>query len=207
MEHDMRTIRFRTEQIVPITEQRLKDFEKLIGTTLPTDYRSYLERFAGADPYIVGFDHNDSYDEGYFVRIQWDGKPAATEGTIALLEWRYTLLEDPNDENDMGHCNDLRYAYKTFKGRIPDDTIIIWDSGGPNHFLLGIKGQNRNKIFMWSWSYEHGDEDVPATYDNVAFVANSFNEFIQMIEPIPLDWDAWEAAGKPHLPLKSDKNP
>jgi hypothetical protein len=190
----MKQIRYRAERIIPTTEKRINSFEELIGIPLPKEYRTYLKHYSGADPYI-----EDLNADGYFVRIKWNSKYADTADDYALLESPYMLLEDPNDEDNMRRWNDLRYAYETFKGRIPEDTIIIWDSGGADRFLLGIKNQNRGKVFLWSWSNEEFDEKVPATYRNIAFVANSFTDFIQSIEPEPDDWDAWETAGKPHL--------
>jgi hypothetical protein len=198
----MNQINYRTERIIPTTEQRIKIFEELIGSPLPQDYRTYLELYPGADPYIEG-----QNADGYFVRIKWNNKYSDALEDYALLESPYMLIDDPNDEENMRRWNDLRYAYRVFKERIPEDTIIIWDSGGADRFLLGIKNSNKGKIYFWSWNNEEYNEGAPATYGNIAFVANCFSDFIQLIEPEPDDWDAWEAAGKPHLPLESDLIP
>jgi hypothetical protein len=70
-------------------------------------------------------------------------------------------------------------AFKIDMGlRIPDDTIAIGDDPGSNQILLGIAGENRGKVFYWFREGEK-DPDDPAVpgYENIGFIANSFENF------------------------------
>jgi len=166
----------------------VKKLEELIGASLPADYRAYLLEHNGAKPFLK------DVDAGVIVKIDWQGKLPAEGGCAGLLSHMGRLLPEPKNTEDEYYTTDLYYLFDTFKSRIPDDTIAIERAPGGSLFLLGIKGKNRGKVFFWSRDYEDINEgpDGSPSYDNVGFVANSFDEFLDKLEPEPDDLDEWE---------------
>jgi hypothetical protein len=197
----MSTIIFDKSRAVPNKKSRIVEVEKMIGAQLPDDYRTYLLQNNGARPRVGGHE-----EKSVFVRVQWpDGEPAKSCGNVHVLHEPGLLLE--NWEHwSIQMANDLRWIITNVEG-IPKDTLAIWDDPGSNLFLLGIRKHNYGQVFYQAREYIRFDANGNVTHDGIAFVANSFTEFIQMVEPDPDDYEAWVAAGKPHLPLESDSNP
>ncbi|MCU7850509.1 MAG: SMI1/KNR4 family protein [Candidatus Thiodiazotropha sp. (ex Lucinoma kastoroae)] len=192
----MAKILFDRTYAIPNEESRIVEVEKMIGARLPEDYRTYLKVNNGAEPQIEGYEKKP-----VFVRLQWpEGEPAKAGGDEAYLHDPQVLAED-RDEQEIG---DIRWQIEHDEDSVPTDTMVIWCDPGLNFFLLGIRKHNYGKVFFQARSYLRFDENNQVTHDAIAFVANSFTAFIHMIEPEPEDWEAWEAAGRPHLPLESD---
>jgi hypothetical protein len=186
--------------VIPNEESRIREVEKMIQAKLPDDYRTYLLNNNGGRPFVEGYN-----ERGVFVRLQWpEGEPARACGELADLNEPGLLLENWEDWS-IQMANDLRWIITNVEG-IPQDTLAIWTDSGANPFLLGIHKHNYGKVFYQARAYGRFDNNDNATHDGIAFVSNSFTEFIQMIEPDPDDIEEWRAAGMPHLPLglKSD---
>jgi hypothetical protein len=184
---------------IPNEKSRIIEVEKMIGIRLPDDYRTYLLQNNGVQPCIEGYEKKP-----VFVRVLWpEDEPAKAFGDEQILAEPQILAEDKDEQETL----DIRWQIENDEGSVPTDTIVIWRDPGGNFFLLGIRKHNYGKVYFQARAYLQFDPNGNVTHDAIAFVANSFTEFIQMVEPEPDDWDAWEAAGKPHLPLKSDKNP
>ncbi len=197
----MANIFFDRNYAIPNEENRILEVEKMISARLPTDYRIYLQKNNGARPYVKGYEKR-----GVFVRLQWpDNEPAKACGELADLNEPGLLLENWEDWS-IQMANDLRWIIVNVEG-IPRDTLAIWIDSGSNPFLLGIRRHNYGKVFYQARAYLRFDANDNVTHDGIAFVANSFTEFIQMIEPDPDDLEAWRAEGMPHLPLESDSTP
>ncbi|MGD9170260.1 MAG: SMI1/KNR4 family protein [Candidatus Thiodiazotropha sp.] len=195
----MTKILFDRTYVIPNEENRILEVEKMIGARLPDDYRAYLKESNGAEPRIGGYE-----EKPVFVRLHWpEGEPANAVGEYADLAEPQILIDKWKDQNDQD-VYDIRWWIVNGDDSIPTDFIVIWRDSGSNFFLLGIRKHNYGKVFYQARGYLRFDENDTVTHDAIAFVANSFTEFIQMIEPEPDDWDAWEAAGMPHLPLESD---
>jgi hypothetical protein len=76
----------------------------------------------------------------------------------------------------------LATAIKVDKGAIPDTMIPIGHDGGPNQICLGVKGEDRDKVYFWdndmSWAAKSFQRKPDARYKNVYLVAESFEDFI-----------------------------
>ncbi len=188
-----------TKQAIPNDESRIAEVEKTIGVRLPEDYRQYLLMANGVQPYISGYEDCD-----VFVRIIWpDNAPGKVTGEEKLLADPGRLLENWPSENS-GYTNDLRYILANIE-RVPKDFIAIWDNPGRSLFLLGIRKHNFGKVFFQDLDLWKLQSNGNAVEESLAFVANTFTEFLQILEPAPDDWDLWEAAGKPKLPLTTEE--
>jgi len=57
--------------------------------------------------------------------------------------------------------------------------IVIGNSGGGGrYFALGIKGKRRGHVYFWDINLFPQDDNVPETYQNISFVAQSFDAFL-----------------------------
>lgn len=186
-------------KVVPNDERRIAEVEKMIGARLPEDYRQFLFVANGVRPRVLGYE-----DRPVFVRVRWPiDAPGRVTGGEQMLHDPGRLLENWQDWS-LQRASDLRWTLNNVE-RLPKDFIAIWDDPGGNFFLLGIRKQNYGKVFFQDNDFCSLDADGKAIEDSLAFVANSFTDFIQMIEPEPDDWDLWEAAGKPRLPLSTEE--
>ncbi|MCU7850506.1 MAG: SMI1/KNR4 family protein [Candidatus Thiodiazotropha sp. (ex Lucinoma kastoroae)] len=194
----MAKIFFDRTYAIPNEKSWVIEVEKMIGARLPEDYRAYLLQNNGAEPRIEGYE-----ERMIFVRLQWpEGEPAKAGGEIADLAEPQVLAEDRDEQE----TSDIRWQIEHDEDSVPTDTLVIWRDSGSNFFLLGIRKHNYGKVFYQARSYLRFDANDKVTHDAIAFVANSFTAFIQMIEPDPDDLEAWRAAGRPHLPLESNQS-
>jgi hypothetical protein len=77
---------------------------------------------------------------------------------------------------------------QTHHNRIPDSLLPIADDGLGNKFCIGIKGENRGKIFFWDHELERNAiitpsaNDVQDYWDNITFVCDNFEQFIDRLQ-------------------------
>jgi len=140
--------------------QRLEQFEAVLGTTLPDDYRQFLIQHNGGKPTPSVF--TISVDEG-----------------DAMLHQVYGLHEGSLHTR-------LDRAYQTYRDRMPRSLIPIADDPGGNAVCLGIHGNERGKIYFWDHEME-ADEDEEPTFENVYLVAESFMVFLQSLKDLSKD--------------------
>lgn len=192
-------IHYAKEEIIPTSLSEVRDLENRIKSKLPEDYRTHLLAYNGARLRVKGYSGHP------MVRLMWNeaNKPAGADD-VTLLHQPKVLIKDWDSEvySEEQH-RDIRYILKEISYRVQRDCIPIWDDPGGSFFLLGTAGSIRGKILFAERDYQQydGSGERP-NFDNVAFIANSFTEFTQLIEPEPDDWETWEAAGKPHLPIE-----
>lgn len=129
----------------------LDRFEKLIGASLPVDYRQFLNDHNGGKPSPSDF--NISEEEG--------------EGSIHHF---YGLHDGPNYAN-------LEASFKVYRERMPSTMIPIADDSGGNSICLGISGDDFGRIFFWDHESEADEEEQPY-YKNITIIANSFRIFL-----------------------------
>lgn len=142
-----------------LTLEKLKAVEKIIGVTLPEEYRKFLLAHNGGSPRPQAFEYRCG-----------DRPPRL--GAVAY----FLAIYDGDAENFLDF-------YETFRGRIPPDTIPVARDPGGNLILLGTSGPNAGKVFFWIKD-EEADEDEEADYSNVCFVAETFNKFLESLKNV-----------------------
>jgi hypothetical protein len=135
------------------TIEKVEEFETLIGRILPDEYKQFLLQHNGGSPQPPGFKFVLKDDDWDMAMVAW---------FLALFDGEYVNITD--------------YFY-TYQDRIPKDMLAIAHDPGGSLILLGLEGNKKGKVFFWLQELEE-DDGEPPTYDNVAFVANSFNEFL-----------------------------
>jgi hypothetical protein len=150
---------------VPVVEEELHAIETALGVRLPGEYREFVQRYG-----VSAF--------GELVQFK------SIEGAVEPLSHFFG--------SKSAGSNSLMWNIGKYQGRMPDTIIPIADDGGGNQICLGIKGNERGKVYYWDHDNEWDEEDYledhgkpmpPAVkFQNVHLVAESFEDFIQRLE-------------------------
>ncbi|HEX4145625.1 MAG TPA: SMI1/KNR4 family protein [Pirellulales bacterium] len=139
----------------PATPESLEDLELELGVRFPKDYADFLLQFNG----------------GYFRRPVMFYLPNPTQWIDEVSV--DSFFGDPADR-------DIGGAIATFAGlldgRTPDDSLPIAHCGG-DIILLTVAGSQAEFGKVWFW-----DEADQLEGDNIHWVANSFAEFLSMLQ-------------------------
>ena len=139
--------------------QAIQNAEKSLGVKFPDQYIQFLLKYNGGRPEPAGFD------------IEWrTNQPMSEDWRTSMLSWFLSIYN--GDETNL-----LEYNKISFSGRIPKETIAIADDCGGNLILLGVSGEYKDKILFWVKDDEVEEGGVPG-FENVGFLANSFDEFL-----------------------------
>jgi len=158
-----------------VNEIDINILEKKLGMQLPSQLRSYYLHWNGGLPCPVEMPLNKSV----WIRLIWNqGADAAQVGPATSLSALFQINGQPSVDF-LGMWNDYRES-------IPQDVLCFAPDPGSSLFLIGTKHYNLGKIFFWESSYQAniGEGEIP-NYDNIAFVANSFSEFLLLLREEP----------------------
>lgn len=144
-----------TASLTPLDQETIEDFERNLDIVLPSSYRTFLLQYNGGHPQPNMFPIQGFYAD-----------------THGLLEWFFCIAE--------GDVYDLVQNKQVYKNRAPSDLLPIGTDPGGNLICLGVKGKNYGKIYYWDHETE-GEEGEQPTYDNVYFVADSFDDLLQSL--------------------------
>ena len=143
----------------PLSKEAIQNAESALGVKFPNEYVQFLLKYNGGRPEPAGFD------------IEWrSNQEMGQHWRTSMLSW-FLSIYDGEDTNL------LEYNTESFSGRIPKGTIAIAHDCGSNLILLGVAGEYVGKVLFWVKDYEVEQGEVPG-FDNVGFLANGFNEFI-----------------------------
>jgi hypothetical protein len=126
-------------------------FEREISAQLPTDYREFLLKHNGGSPKPNSF--------------------KIADGSTSCVNWLFGLGSVSNDHS-------IRKELINYHDRIPKELLPIGDDPGGNVICLSIRGKTMGHVFFWDHE-EEADEDP--TWENVHLIANSFNEFLNIL--------------------------
>jgi len=135
-----------------------KDIEKLeekYGFTFPEEYKIFLLKNNGGIPSNIYF--------------------STKNGKIFDILTRFFPI-DINDEYSL----QSEIEEITLEGLLPKELIpIAITVGDSDRVLLSITGKNYGKVYHWNWGAE--DEKAEASYEFIEPVADSFNEFLDLL--------------------------
>jgi len=153
----------------PVDERFVKDYETLIGTKLPDSYRQFLLATNGgilsSNNKIIEVTGNPEF------------APESITGTMGFMVDNFyglTGLSYPSLS--------LFQVFDITRDRIPLGTVPIAKDPFGNLFLLGVSGAFRDSIFFWDHEIE-GFESPDGLFSNVGKLFNSFEAFIDALEP------------------------
>jgi hypothetical protein len=156
----------------PATEEQVASLEERLGISLPSDYRAFLLAEGGGAG--VAIDGN----RDVVFPLAWSGQKWAQGLDEAMMDHFYSL--DPKSRLTLDAALEMFIEWR----RIPADFLPIGYDPGSNQVLLGIRGERRGKIFFWMKEFEAADDSPEPRYDNIAFVAESFTDFIESLRPM-----------------------
>lgn len=103
--------------------------------------------------------------------------PNYVPGARSDVDWIYGMHQGPGWSN-------LFDAIETYQGRIPSWYMPIAHDSGGNLYLMSLFGKNHGYIAFWRHEFE-GEGDADQYFDNMSFVAKSFQEFLGQLTEIP----------------------
>lgn len=175
-----------SDEFEPMDEVEIQSIERRIGADLPEIYRSLLLRL-GAFTF-----HGRSENSPQICFRSITSLPEyIMQSGVADIDGFYGRTAETGP---VGLLEQFDY----FEGRIPETMIPIADDGGAGEICLGVKGEDRGKVFYWDMRGEPLDEETyredygepmppEAKRTNVYLVANSFEEFLDQLVLSPLD--------------------
>jgi len=140
--------------------EHIKQIEKELGYTLPTDYVDFILHYGGC-----GFS-DVSYPLIDYCPI----------GDRQLLSICFGIL--PKDSYD------LLNNYCTFRERIPPNLLPIGGDGMGNLVCLSINGDDKESVYFWQHDAEEivGSNEHQGYPEDIYLSAKSFDQFINSLE-------------------------
>lgn len=174
------------EPVPPANEQQVVAFENQIGYSLPDDYRNFLLTVNGG-----------KVNKKVAKNIRYPMKPII-EGSVAFngeveLDYMFSLFDGFEELIGKGADRSLTLpgnyrAFSEMEGEgfpyVPSNAIPIAGYHGQAVLLLSLDGPYKNQVLFYGFNYV-GDPSEP--YGNVSRVANSFSEFLDVLEPVSAD--------------------
>jgi hypothetical protein len=147
------------------SQGQVEAFEAEIGTTLPADYRRFLQRRNG----------------GYLDWYQFNGPTPEGRSWSAVVSHVGGLRE----EFDLS-LRSARGCYQGSELQIPRPLLWIMGDPGGNGICLGLTGRYRGRVYFWI----HDEQPDPQEWDggvetagNVILLANSLTDFVAGLVP------------------------
>lgn len=140
-----------------LSEEEIIHAEQRLGQAIPPDYRDFLLQYNGGYPERSDFQ----------MSIKKEG--LSDRGSI---EWFLGIHSDQFDN--------LENYVNTYRSRIPSDLFPIAHDAGGNLICIASGEKNAGQIYFWDHEFEVDEGEIP-TYDNVYFVADSLQEFLEKL--------------------------
>jgi len=146
----------------PASPESLEELEIELGVRFPREYGDFLLQFNGGDfmrPVVCPFD--DPLERGCLFFVNG-------------------FYGDPSDRSTG---KSLVTCARIYKGRTPEDCMAVADCNSRDLVLLQVAGPASERGKIWFWD---GTEEYEG--DNIHSLADSFSEFLAMLEPDPEDY-------------------
>jgi len=163
----------------PATELDVANFERLIGSELPADYRRFLLSVNG------GMVNTNVVNNLEYKVSPLLNNSSAYSG-IQELGFVFSLFNGYGKLLGKDHTAlTLTAAFESFSGFeaagysfIPPHCIPIADVYGSGYLLLVLDGTHKDKVLYYGYDYHDNPEEL---YENVSLAGNSFKEFIDSL--------------------------
>jgi len=138
-----------------LSEKDVEQTETKLGVSLPVDYRTFLLRHNGGwpEPSTFPLENNPSDDH---ARVHY-----------------FLCIEEEDPYNLIDWAED-------FQGRVPPGLLPIAVDPGGNLVCVSTSGGKSGTVYFWDHEEEAGEGETPG-YDNVYYVAENFEDFLNML--------------------------
>lgn len=157
-----------TGEYLPVKDEEIAEIEKSRGYSLPSDFKNFIQKYGWS---------------GFFPRASVRPidpiPPQVTDEDVLGFVCFYGA------ETDRGGL--LSMSRAKFTESMPPTVIPIGESDGSSQYVLGIGGDDLNKVYFWNFEewpdpedYEDEGLELPEDwqYKNMTLVANSFSDFL-----------------------------
>ena len=136
-----------------ITPATLDAVERRIGRPIPPEYREFL---------LV---HNGGYPEPADFEI------TCHNGRVmpVSVEWFFPV--------EAADSIDLEQVLRRYRGRYPEELFPFACDPGGNLILIAVAGEKAGQIWYWDHE-EEAEEGEPPMWNNLYFVAESFDAYL-----------------------------
>ncbi len=141
----------------PVGDAAICLFERFLEIRLPKDYRKFCLEYNGGRP-----------EPDCFVCSESGGKSS--------MHCFYRF-------NSSNNHDDMIWAYRIFKDRMPPYYLPIGCDPGGNQICLVVKGQKYGQVFYWDHEFE-ADEGCDPTDENLTLVAPNFDAFLNSLHKL-----------------------
>lgn len=139
----------------PGSETQIVAFERMVGGSLPADYRAFL------------LDSNGGRVSPKRFATE-DGK---VESMVSIL---FPLSGGLNDEDLLREFQGFNLAKQ-----LPLNLISIGKDPADNRIVMSIRGKDLGVVYYWSWDEE--PEPVTCSYSYMRVVSWSFSDFLNRL--------------------------
>ena len=156
----------------PTDEKSVGELERRLGIRLPVQYRNFLLKYNGS------FLDSDSS-----IRVSY----GSMDDNLPLL-CLFALCKERQTFTLEGHLDEYIEGSRIMQSFLP-----IGQDACDDMICLKIKGENTGRIYAWIFEEEAEPEDVEAEneagWENMYFLANDFDEFIEKIVVEPFEFE------------------
>lgn len=151
-----------TDASKPFNE-RLSDFESLIGCKLPASYVRFLKKYDAT----LMFDVDVEYQP--VVLSPWATKTGqqSLDVLCGLTKGREGLTQ----------------MYRMYGSRLPSSTIPIGCAPGGNVITLTLAGAHAHEVSLWDHQNEAAATGSSDVWGNIYLVSPTFEDFIKRLRP------------------------
>lgn len=145
-------INYMMDSCKDLHENEIMQVEAVLGLTLPSAYKNFLQLHNGGRP----------YPDSFPIQIEHLG----TQGKVDV----FLCINDDD-------LFDLITWVKRYQTRVPEELIPVAVDPGGNLICLGVKGKYTEQVLFWDHENE-APEGEDAWFKNVYLVGHTFDAFI-----------------------------
>jgi len=140
----------------PLSEERLRQFEEELGTTLPGEYRAFLQQHNGGTPRPAGF---------WVIEPVWKSHVARF----------YGLGDGPES---------LERHLDRAETRVPSYLLAIGEDAKGNFLGVGLRSSEKGTVYLLD-NEIHGYADDPESDQGIVKLNESFQAFLEGLQELP----------------------
>jgi len=171
------------ETPVPLTVSEIEQFEGILNSLLPDDYKYFLSNY-GKSSFVKEVKFHPYTNDAEYIHSAEIGLPNF-KFYGSQVSYFYGLNTDNNNFNIINKFN-------IYANRLPKDFLPIADDGLGNQICLSLSKEKFNWIYWWDHENEWDEEDYlddtghemseEVKFQNVYLIAKSFTEFIEKLQ-------------------------